>query len=60
MRESFWAVVLTNFKHRFDLKIIIIIIQLYNTNGTMHVAESRETLWIALTTNVYKAHVYAN
>ena len=35
VRENFWAVVLTNFKHPFDITIIKIIIPLYNTNRTI-------------------------
>ena len=52
VRESFWAVVLANFKHCFDLTIIKII-PLYNTVNTI-VFESRETLWIALYLSLFR------
>ena len=53
VRERFLAVVLTNFKHPFDLTIIKIISSLYNTIRTI-VSESRETLWIALYLSLFR------
>ena len=59
VRESFWAVVLANFKHCFDLTIIKIIIPLYNTVNTI-VFESRETLWIALYLSLFRETFVTN
>ena len=57
VRESFWAVVLANFKHFFDLTISFI--PLYNTVNAI-VFESRETLWIALYLSLFRETFVTN